>query len=88
MEKLAAVLSLTTLVGCGAMNPNNKTLIVLQHPQTQQTVQCSSRAGATWNPYAEVESCAQAYEKAGTSEWAGTDTKSGSIGVCLKRTRQ
>jgi len=47
------------------MNPKNKTLIVLQHPETKQAVECKNRPGATWDPYAEVEACAKAYEKAG-----------------------
>lgn len=71
MKNLFAALAVLALVSCGAMNPNNKTLIVLQNPETKQTVQCSSRTGATWNPYAEVEACAQAYEKTGYKRVGG-----------------
>jgi hypothetical protein len=70
-KRMSVALAFATLVGCGALNPNNQTLIVLQNPATKQTVQCSSRAGATWIPYAEVESCAKSYEKAGFVRMGG-----------------
>lgn len=66
-KSLAALLF---LAGCAA-NPNNKTLIVLQNPETKQTVQCNSRTGATWNPYAEVEACAKSYEQVGFKRVGG-----------------
>lgn len=55
---------IVALIGCAA-NPSNKTLIVLQNPETKETKECRADAWTTWNVYAEVEACAKAYEKAG-----------------------
>lgn len=64
MKKLILMLGLTILSGCAA-DPSNNTLVVLQHPETKVTVQCTADAWTTWNPYAQVAKCAEAYEKAG-----------------------
>ena len=67
MKNLFAIMLFVLVVagsGC-AMNPSNKTLIVLQHPETKDTEECRADAWTTWNVYAEVEACAKAYEKAG-----------------------
>jgi hypothetical protein len=66
MYKRIQVVAFFALImsGC-AMNPSNKTLIVLQHPGTKETRECRADAWTTWNVYAEVEACAKAYEKAG-----------------------
>lgn len=64
MKKYIIIATLLSLTGCAA-DPNNHTLIVLEHPETKQTVQCKGDAWASWNVYAETEKCAEAYEKAG-----------------------
>lgn len=63
MQKILC-LGLLMLTGC-AMDPSNHTLIVLENPKTKQTVQCTADAWTTWNVYAQVEKCAEGYEKAG-----------------------
>lgn len=52
------------LVGCAA-DSRNHTLVVLQNPTSKDTKECKGDAWANWNPYAAVEQCAVAYEKAG-----------------------
>ena len=41
------------------------TMIVLQHPETKEMVQCEADPWASWNVYAATESCAKGYERAG-----------------------
>lgn len=64
MKNLISILALSMIAGC-ALDPNSNTLVVLQHPETKATVQCTADSWTTWNPYAQVAKCAEAYEKAG-----------------------
>lgn len=64
---LFAVIALAALLltaGC-AVNPKNKTLIVVQNPETKEIIQCKGDPWASWDVYAQTEACAKAYEKAG-----------------------
>lgn len=40
-------------------------MIVLQHPDTKEIVQCKGDAWAYWNPAGAAKECAKGYEKAG-----------------------
>ena len=64
MSKFLPVILTTILMGC-ALNPNNKSLIVLQNPKTQEVKECKGDPWASWDAYAATEACAKAYEKAG-----------------------
>ena len=61
----ASVFATAVLVAGCAADPTNNTLVVLQHPETKDTKQCTADAWTTWNVYAATEACAKAYEKAG-----------------------
>lgn len=65
MKLLLSIAFLLVATGC-ALDPNNKTLIVLQNPTTKEMKDCTGGdPWATWNVYAATEACAKAYEKAG-----------------------
>lgn len=64
LKLMPAFIVTALLIGCAA-NPNNKTLIVMQHPTTKDIKECRADAWTTWNVYAEVRECSKAYEAAG-----------------------
>ena len=63
--KAVPILVTCLIVSSCALNPSNKTMIVLQNPQTKEMAQCKGDAWSTWDVYAATESCAKGYEKAG-----------------------
>ena len=60
MMRLALLAALA--VGCASLEP----IVVLQHPETKQTVACQRVAGGSWaTPGQQVENCVRAHEAAG-----------------------
>jgi hypothetical protein len=49
------------LAGCGSVNR----VVVLQHPDTKQTVQCKVNPWGPFDRTGQIESCVRAYEEAG-----------------------
>jgi outer membrane lipoprotein SlyB len=65
MKKTALLIAVgLVLAGCAA-NPNNHTAVLLQNPKTKETKECKLGTWTSLDPYAGVEACAKAYEKAG-----------------------
>ena len=59
--RLPFILAVLVLTACGSVNR----LVVLQHPETKQTVQCRVDPWGSMNRTAQIEACVTAYKKAG-----------------------
>jgi hypothetical protein len=70
MKPLSIVLTFTLFVGIvfavelTACGPANR-LVVLQNPETKQTVQCRVDPWGSFNHTSQIENCVTAYKKAG-----------------------
>lgn len=62
MFRIIFVLSLSTFItSCGSVTR----VVVLQHPETKQTVECRIDPWGSVNRTAQIEDCVTAYKKAG-----------------------
>lgn len=61
LNLIVTLLSVIVLAGCST----GKRIIVLQHPETKQTVECQADPWATFDQKGVTEQCAKDYEAAG-----------------------
>ena len=66
-----ALVFILALSACGSVTR----VVVLQHPQTKQTVDCKVDPWGSMNRNQQIESCVDAYKKAGYSVVGDSDSK-------------
>ena len=62
MKHIVLTIMLLSIVGC---SNGRKSIIVLQHPETNQTVECKGDPWTDLNPWTAAEKCAEDYKTAG-----------------------